>query len=99
MINTIRKKRFIWLLLLLECRYLSGMWFRTDGYQKDMCFKEIGLCVQDYENHSKLDGRHNQRDLYDRSMSTRIFTLIINRIFIGASKIEGKVTVTSIWIY
>ena len=37
-------------------------------------------------------------DLHDHFMSTRIFTLIMNKIFIGAPKIVRKVARTSIYI-
>jgi hypothetical protein len=36
--------------------------------------------------------------IYDHSMSTRCFSLIINKIFVWASKITRQVTMAKIWI-
>jgi hypothetical protein len=50
-----------------------------NGYQKDMYLKEIELRAQNVIIHSRLNGQHNWRDLYDYLMSTIIFTLILNK--------------------
>ena len=42
-----------------------------------MCSKQV--------NHSKLNNQHNWGNLYDHLMSTRIFTLVMNEIFIISS--------------
>ena len=59
-----------------------------NGYKKDMCLKEIGLCVQNLMTFLDLivnilwgfEGRGGG-DLYDCLMSTRIFTLVISKIY------------------
>ena len=51
---------------------------------KDMCLKEMGLCSK-YDNHSRLNSHEHHRggagDVYDHLMNTRIFTLVMNKIF------------------
>jgi hypothetical protein len=51
-----------------------------NGYQIDMCSKEVGLCDQ---NMLTILGpsQYDWGNLYDYLMSTRIFTLIMNKIF------------------
>jgi hypothetical protein len=61
-------------------------------YQKEMCSKEFGVnwtMFSKYDNYSRLNSRYNLGgpDL----MSMRIFTLIINKIFIRAPKIMRNV--------
>jgi hypothetical protein len=66
---------------------VSGMWLgvapRTDT--KCVClgivFKREWPTCSKYDNHSKFNSQHNWEDLHDHLMSTRIFTLIINKIF------------------
>ena len=57
-----------------------------NGYWKDSCFIEIGLHARNM--YTILGSIVNifGVDLYDHLMSTRIFTLIINKILIGAPK-------------
>ena len=43
-------------------------------HPKDVCLKEIEQRAQ------KINNRHDWKDLYDHLMSTRIFTLIMNKI-------------------
>ena len=64
-------------------------------YQKDTCLKEIGLHAQNMITivASIIDLLGG--NLYDHSMSTRIFTLILNKIYVWAPKIMAT---TSIWI-
>ena len=52
-----------------------------NGHQKDMCLKEIELCVQ---NMLTIIGSIIDMigGLYDHLMSKRMFTLIMNKIFI-----------------
>ena len=35
-----------------------------------------------YDNHFSFNSEHNLGDMFDHLMSTRIFTLIMNKIFI-----------------
>ena len=37
-----------------------------------------------YDNHSRFNSRHDQGDMYHHLTSKRIFTLIMNKIVIGA---------------
>jgi len=68
---------------------MSGMWLgmpsRTDT-KKTHVFKRNCSPCSEYDNHSKLDNEHRFSlgggDLYDHLMSTKIFTLIMNEIFI-----------------
>ena len=39
-----------------------------------------------YENHSRFNGQYNWDELYDHLMSTRIFTLIMNKMVYTSSK-------------
>ena len=55
------------------------------------------MCSKD-DNHSRLNSQHNYGDLDDNSMSMRILTLIVNEIFIRASKIMRKVALPLIWL-
>ena len=43
--------------------------------------KDWTACLE-YDNHARLNSQHNWGDLYDHLMSMRIFTLIMNKIFI-----------------
>ena len=68
-----------------------------NGYQIDMCPKEIDLHAQKMiivlgSIVNIIEGIH------DYLKSTRIFILIMNKIFIQAPKIMRKVATTSIWI-
>ena len=51
-----------------------------------------------YINHSRLYSQHNWGDLYDYFISTRIFTLIINKIFIRALSTRRKMATGMHWI-
>ena len=66
-------------------------------YEKDICLKEIGLHAQNMITILSLS-QHDWGDLYDHLLSTKIFTLIIYKIIIGAPKIMRKVSTASIWI-
>ena len=50
-------------------------------YEKDVCLQEIWIACSNYDNHSDLNNQHDWRDLYDHSMSTRLF-LTMNKIYI-----------------
>ena len=73
-----------WLLILIAHLHLSDMTRRgsKNGYQNDMCVEEIALHVQNMIIILGLKGQHNWGgpDLYDRLMSTRIFTLTMSKI-------------------
>ena len=61
------------------------MWFVValdkNGYQKDMCSKEIGLCAQNVITILSSIVNIIEGDIYDHLMSTQIFALIMNKIF------------------
>ena len=65
-----------------------------------MSLKEIELRAQKYANQCSLNSEHywGGGDLYDNFLSTRIFTSIMNKIFVLAPKIMRKVATASIWI-
>jgi hypothetical protein len=67
-----------------------------NGYQKDMCSKEIGLRAQSMITSLGAISQHNWGYLYDHLMSMRI-SLRMSKIFICAPKIM-KVATASIWI-
>ena len=52
-----------------------------NGYQKDVIKRYCVMCSK-YDKHSRFNNHHNWRDLYDHLMSTRILTLIMNKISI-----------------
>ena len=64
-----------------------------------MCLKEIGLHVQNVMIILGLVVNIIEENLYDHFTSTRIFTLMLSKIFIRAPKILRKTTMTWIWIY
>ena len=53
------------------------------------CSKNV-LCTM-------LDSQHDCGDLYDHLMSTRIFTLIMNKLFIWAPKMMRQMAMGTIW--
>ena len=61
------------------------MWLQ-EQIPKKTCLKEIG--VSKYDNHSKLNMQHNGEDVYDHVMSTRNFTLIMNKVFMSSENYE-----------
>ena len=66
--------------------YVVGVGAKN-GYRKDKCLKEIGLCTQNY---SRFNNQHEWKNLYDHLMNIRIFTLIMNKIFIWAPRSMNK---------
>ena len=80
-----------------------------NGHQQGMHLKEIGLRVQNLlvirlssiVNMIFGGGRPGGKgggELYDQLMSMRIFTLIMNKIFMIAPKIMRQRTTSTIWI-
>ena len=71
--------KIIWTLIFQQyvstCR--SKNW-----HQKEICLEDVRLRAQNMSNCSRFDSQHNWGELYDHSMSARIFTLIKNKIFI-----------------
>jgi hypothetical protein len=51
-------------------------------HQKDMSIKEVRLCARNMLAILGSTCQHDWRDIYDHLMSMRIFTLIMNKIFI-----------------
>jgi len=85
------------LLTFIGHLYLSGyvVWRGLkNGYQKDTCLKEIGLCALNMttilSSIVNTTGRPIRR-IYEH----KIFTLIMNKIFIWAPKIMRKAAATS----
>ena len=70
----------------------------TNTKKKDVFQRGWTTCSQ-YNIHSRFDNQHNwERDLYDHLMSAKIFTLILNQIFIYAPNIMRKAIRALIWI-
>ena len=63
-----------------------------------MCLEEIGHCAQRYANHARFSGQHDWGDLYGHLMSTRIFTLIMNKKIVGAPNIMRQMVSGTMWI-
>ena len=61
--------------------YLVWCGYKNE-YKKDMCLKEIGLHAQNMITIVSLTINMIGGDLYDHLLSTKIFTLIINKIII-----------------
>ena len=51
-----------------------------NGYQKDVFERDWTTCSK-YDNHSRLNSQCNWGNLYDHLMGMRIFTFIVNMIF------------------
>ena len=68
-----------------------------NGHQNDVSKRHCTMCSRN-DNHSRLNRQHNWRDVYGHLMSTRIFTLIIKKIFKWAPKVMRKVATALIWI-
>ena len=78
-------------------RYVVRCGFKNK-YQEDMCLKEIGLHgISKYDNHYRLNGQSSYEvgNLDDHLMGMKIFTLIINKIFIQTPKSVRKGTTAS----
>ena len=70
----------------IKIRIFKGYVVRCDfenGFQADICLQEIGICVQNMLTILGSIVNIISGDLYDHLyMSTRIFTLIMDKIFI-----------------
>ena len=62
-----------------------------------LVFKIVWIVCSCCGNHYRLNSQHNRGKLYDHLMSTQIFTLMINKVFVRAPKITRKVGMASIW--
>ena len=58
-------------------------------YQKDTFLKHWTMCSKN-DNHSRLNDQHIWGDPYDCLMSSRILSLVMNKMFIRAPKISRK---------
>ena len=98
----VRKTYVIRLLILIGHASLScvqlGVDLRTITTKRLVSKRDWTTCLE-YFNHSRLDSQRNRENLYNYVMSMRIFTLIMNKIFIHAPKIMGKAAIASIWIW
>ena len=90
----------IQVLALIEYLYLIGTWFNvTPFFLNDICLKEIGQRAQDTITIlGSIINIVTWETLYDHLMSTRIFTLILIKIFMWAPKTMRKVAIASVWI-
>ena len=76
-------------------RFISINW-----HQHDVCLKGIiGLRAQNMLTILGSIVNHVQRDLCDDIMSTRIFSLIMNKIFVWAPKTKEQMGTGTVWIY
>lgn len=70
----------------------------TSGHQKEMCLKEVELRAQNTLTILGSTVNIIGGDLYDYFISTRIFTLIINKIIIRALSTRRKMATGMNWI-
>ena len=75
--------------------YVIGMSLKMDT--KRHVLKRNWIMCSKNDMHSKLSSQHNWGDLDDYLMSTRIYTFIIDKIFILAPEIMRKVATALIW--
>ena len=74
------------------------MWFGVAPrmyFKKSCVWKELFACST-YDNCFKFNSQHNWGDLYDHLMRARVFTLIMNKIFIRDPKMMRKLAMASI---
>ena len=69
--------------------YICGLLWFQEWIPKRLVFRS------DWTTCSKNDSQHNQENLHGHLTSTKIFTLIMNKIFIRAPNIMKKVATTS----
>lgn len=77
---------------------LNGVWLGLDvrTHTQKMCFQEIGLCAQNVLAILHSIVRHYcWGDLYDQLMSTRIATLMMNKIFMSPKNYWGNASETT----
>ena len=99
LVDRLRQMALIRLLFLIS--YIFEWYVVWCGFKKRMPKKtcvytrDWATCSK-HDNHSKFESRHKYGNLqYHHSMSMRIFTLIINEIFIRAPKIMRNVAKAS----
>ena len=68
-----------------------------NGHQR-LVFKRDWATCSKYLNYSRLSSQHVWGNQYGHLMSMRIFTLIMNKIFIWAPKILRQLAKGTIWI-
>ena len=56
------------------------------------------IACSKYANHSTLNSQNHWGDLYDHLMTTKIFTSIVNKIFIRAPEIMRQMAICMNWI-
>ena len=94
----------LWLFFLLEHLYLSGMWFwcgSKNGYLKDTCLKEIGVCEQNMLTIFGWESTRWRRPTRRFNMHTFFFTLwYVIHIYMSSNNCEkNRVTINkSRWI-
>ena len=75
------------LLILIERKYLSGMWLGKNKHPKNMCSIEIGLHAQKMSTILSSIVDRISGTLYDHSRSTRIFTSVWRKFWAKSIKI------------
>jgi hypothetical protein len=89
-------------LLLVAIRMIlwsSGMWLcGATADTKKTWFERDWITCPNYDRYSRFNSQHNKRHMYDHLANTRIFVLMLNKIFVWALDIMRRVVKTSIWI-
>ena len=80
----LRRAGLIWLLIIIQHLYLSGVWFHVDlkGTPKVHVFKGNWTMSSKCVNHLRCNCQLNWGILCDYFIRKRDFTLIMNKIFI-----------------
>ena len=71
-----------------------------NDHLQHMCLKHIGLrAFKKYDDHYGLNSQHSWRQSYVNLKSTKIFTWIMNKIFIMVVQVMTEVAMASIWTF
>lgn len=77
--------------------WYGGMCGYKNKYKNQKHVSKKGWTTNsNYDNHSTLDSHHNWKNLYDQLISTKYFTLIMNKMFTCAPKIMRNLAITLI---
>ena len=68
-------------------------------YHEDIMYlkKNQTMCSK-YDNQYRLNSQHHWVNLYDHLTSKRIFTFMMNKVFVRAPKVMRNIATTFMWI-
>jgi hypothetical protein len=80
---------------------LRSMWLgvppRTNSMKTSCVLKNWTTCSK-YDNHYRLNSQHHRVNLYNHLTSKRIFTFMMNTVFVRAPKVTRNKATTFMWI-